>query len=86
MHASPAPIPGSRSETAADARSRALRTLVQALAVTAVVGASTAVYQLVTSGDALTGATVITAALTGAGTVVAAWVRRRLEGTPGGEG
>lgn len=80
MHESPTPAP----TPARDARTRALRTLLQGLAVTALVGAATAVYQLATTGDALTLATVGTSALTGAGMAVAAWVQRRLEGHTGG--
>lgn len=74
------------SETKADARSRALRSLGQAAAVTALVGAATAVYELTLGGEALTLATVATAAGTGALMAVAAWVQRRLEGRLEGRG
>ena len=63
----------------ADARSRAARTLLQALAVTVLVGAATAVTELATDGGVLTLATVGTAAGTGALMAVAAYVQRRFE-------
>lgn len=72
MHEAPKPT----VET--DARSRGLRTLAQALAVTVLVGAATAVSDLVTDGGVLTLATVGTAAGTGALMAVAAYVQRRL--------
>lgn len=65
--------------TTDDAASRTWRTLVQALAVTALVGAATAVTQAVGDGDALTLTTVATTAGTGALMAVGAWVHRRLE-------
>ena len=79
-HASPTPTPGSRAETSQDARSRSLRTLLQALAVTVIVGAATAVAELATDGGVLTLATVATPAGTGALMAAAAWVQRKLEG------
>lgn len=75
MHESPTPEP----TTERDARSRGLRTLVQALAVTLLVGAATAVTELATAGGVLTLATVGTAAGTGALMAVAAYVQRILE-------
>jgi len=75
-HQAPAPDP----TPARDARSRALRTLLQGVAVTVIVGAATAVAQAATDGSVLTLATVVTAACTGAGMALAAWVQRRLEG------
>ncbi|WP_152476612.1 hypothetical protein [Nocardiopsis salina] len=71
-HTGPAPAPD-------DAATRTWRTLLQALAVTAVVGAATAVTQLVGDGDALTLATVATTAGTGALMAVGAWVHRKLD-------
>lgn len=76
MHANPTPAP----TPARDARSRALRTLLQGVAVTVLVGAATAVAQLAADGSVLTLATVVTAAGTGAGMALAAYVQRRLEG------
>jgi hypothetical protein len=61
-----------------DARSRAVRTLLQGLAVTVLVGAATAVSELATDGSVLTLATVATAAGTGALMAVTAYVQRRL--------
>lgn len=74
MHEAPTPAPTAER----DARTRGLRSLAQALAVTVLVGASTAIYQLAATGDALTLATVGTAAGTGALMAVAAYVQRRL--------
>lgn len=62
-----------------DATERTWRTLVHALAVTAVVGAATAVYQLAASGDALTLVTVATTAGSGALMAAGAWVHRTVE-------
>lgn len=73
MHEAPTPATGQ------DARSRAARTLLQALAVTVLVGAATAVSELATDGGVLTLATVGTAAGTGALMAVAAYIQRRLE-------
>lgn len=78
-HESPTPILGSAAEARQDARLRALRTVAHALAVTALVGASTAVYQLAAGGEALDLVTVGTTAGTGALMAVGAWVHRRLE-------
>lgn len=72
-----APTPASTPER--DARSRALRSLLQAVAVTALVGAGTAVYQLSAGGDTLSLATVATTAGSGALMAVGAWVHRKLE-------
>ena len=71
-----APTPALTPER--DARSRALRTLLQALAVTVLVGAATAITELATTDSMLTLATVGTAAGTGALMAVAAYVQRRL--------
>ncbi|GAA0989279.1 hypothetical protein GCM10009551_045930 [Nocardiopsis tropica] len=76
MHEAPAPSP----TPVRDARTRALRTLLQGVAVTVLVGAATAVAQLATDGSVLSLATVVTAAGTGAGMALAAYVQRRLEG------
>lgn len=62
-----------------DAAERTWRTALQALAVTAIVGAATAVTQTLSDGDVLTLATVATTAGTGALMAVGAWVHRRLE-------
>jgi len=76
MHESPNPTPTAER----DARSRALRTLLHALAVTVLVGAATAVSELAVDGGVLTLATVATAAGTGALMAAAAYVQRRIEG------
>ena len=64
-------------ESTKDATNRSLRTLVQGLAVTLVVGAATGVYQLVEGGDALSWGTVLTAAGTGALMAGVAWIQRK---------
>ncbi|MFF8768480.1 hypothetical protein ACF07Q_28530 [Nocardiopsis dassonvillei] len=71
-----APTPASTPER--DARARALRTLLQGLVVTVLVGAATAVSELASDGGVLTLATVATTAGTGALMAVAAYVQRRL--------
>lgn len=76
-HEAPTPEP----TAARDARTRAVRSLLQALAVTVIVGAATAVYQLAADGGALTLATVATAAGTGGLMAAAAYVQRRVEGS-----
>ena len=73
-----APVPALTPER--DARTRAARSALQALAVTAIVGAATAVYQLAGDGDALTLVTVATTAGSGALMAVGAWAHRKLEG------
>ena len=73
-HEAPTPAPTAER----DARTRAVRSLVQALAVTVLVGAATAVSELATDSGALTLATVGTAAGTGALMAVAAYVQRRM--------
>ena len=73
--------PKSEPTPARDARTRAVRTLLQALAVTVLVGAATAVSELATDGGVLTLATVATAAGTGALMAAAAYVQRRVEGS-----
>ncbi|WP_116248162.1 hypothetical protein [Nocardiopsis sp. FIRDI 009] len=78
VHESPTPVPGTPSADRADARSRGWRTLAQAAAVTALVGAATAVAELVGS-DSLSLTTVATAAGTGALMALAAWAQRRME-------
>lgn len=70
-----APTP---TEDQVDARSRAGRTLLHALAVTVLVGAATGVYQLAADGAALSLATVGTAAGTGALMALAAYVQRAM--------
>ncbi|MFE3461382.1 hypothetical protein ACFXKD_27880 [Nocardiopsis aegyptia] len=79
MHEAPKPLPGTPAADRRDAIMRMVRTLGQALAVTVLIGASTAVYQLSQSGDVLTLATVGTAAGSGALMAAAAWAQRRLE-------
>lgn len=74
MHEAPTPAP----TDAREARTRAVRTLAQALAVTVLVGAATAITELATTDSVLTLATVATAAGTGALMAVAAYVQRRL--------
>lgn len=74
MHEAPKPAP----TTERDARTRAARSLFQALAVTVLVGAATAVSELATTDSVLTLATVATAAGTGALMAVAAYVQRRV--------
>ena len=76
VHEAPTPAP----TAARDARSRGARTLLQALAVTVIVGAATAVAELATDGGVLTLATVATTAGTGALMAAAAWVQRKVEG------
>lgn len=68
-----------KNTTIDDAAERTWRTALQALAVTAIVGAATAVTQGLGDGDVLTLATVATTAGTGALMAVGAWVHRRLE-------
>lgn len=66
-----------------DAKIRALRTAWQGVAVVALIGAATAVQQMVISGHLLTLRTIVTAATTGALMSVAAWVHRRWEAKVG---
>lgn len=66
------------TEDQVDARARAGRTLLHALAVTVLVGAATGVYQLAADGAALSLATVGTAAGTGALMALAAYVQRAM--------
>lgn len=79
-HASPTPTPDSRAETRQDARSRGWRTLAHGAVVAAAVGAYQAVHALVVGNDPLTLGAAVTAAATGAGMAVLAWVHRHWEG------
>lgn len=74
MHEAPKPAPTPER----DARTRAARSLFQALVVTVLVGAATAITELATDGGLPALATVATAAGTGALMAVAAYVQRRL--------
>lgn len=76
MHASPAPAPTPER----DARTRALRTAAQGAASTVLVAVAAVVIDTVTPGSIIDWATLGVAAATAAGTALAAWVQRRLEG------
>jgi len=76
MHEAPTPAP----TPARDARTRALRTVVQGAASTVLVAVAAVVVDTVTPGSIIDWTTLGVAAATAAGTALAAWVQRRLEG------
>jgi len=76
MHEAPTPAP----TPARDARTRAARTLLQGAASTVLVAVAAVVIDTVTPGSIIDWPTLGVAAATAAGTALAAWVQRRLEG------
>lgn len=79
-HAAPEPIPGSRAETVADARSRGLRTLFQGALSAILVAVATVVLDLVTPGTVIDWPVLAATAGTAGVTALAAFVQRKLEG------
>ncbi|MFC7328152.1 hypothetical protein [Marinactinospora rubrisoli] len=83
-HSSPTPVPGSRAEVRADARSRAWRTTLQGLAAVVLVAVAGAVTNSVIAGAVIDWPVLGAAAGTAALTAVAAYVQRRVEGHSSG--
>ena len=77
-HEAPTPAPTATR----DARSRGARTLLQGAISTVLVAVAAVVVDQVTPGAVIDYATVGVAAATAAGTALAAWVQRKLEGDP----
>jgi len=76
MHEAPTPAPTPER----DARSRALRTVLQGAASTILVAAAALTVDTVTPGEVIEWGAYGLAAATAAGTALAAYVQRRLEG------
>lgn len=79
-HEAPAPAPGSKAATRQDARTRGWRTALQGAVSTVIVAVAAVVTDQVVPGEVIDWPTLGVAAATAAGTALAAWVQRRLEG------
>jgi len=79
-HSAPAPVPGTPAATRADARARALRTVLQGAVSTVLVAVAATVVTVVTPAEVIDWTALGVAVATAAGTALAAYVQRRLEG------
>jgi uncharacterized membrane protein YfcA len=79
-HPAPDPLPGSNAATRADARSRFLRTVAQGALSTVLVAAAATVIHVVTPAEVVDWPALGIAVATAAGTALAAYVQRTLEG------